>query len=103
MLWAPSPVADVVSRELPMAMGPAEIAALVEGFATAARAAVDAGADGVELDAGPLSVLRQFHSGLTNLRGDAYGEDRLRLTREVLAAVRTAVGARPPRRPPPVV
>ena len=38
------------------------------------------GLDGVEIDAGPYSLLRQFHSGLTNLRDDAYGDDRLRLT-----------------------
>ena len=92
VLWAPSAVADVVSREMPMAMGLSEIAALVEGFASAARAAVGSGLDGVELDAGPLSILRQFHSGLTNLRGDAYGDDRLALTRVVLDAVRAAVG-----------
>jgi mycofactocin system FadH/OYE family oxidoreductase 1 len=92
VLWAPSPVADVASREMPMAMGAPEIAALVEGFARAAQAAVESGLDGVELDAGPLSILRQFHSGLTNLRDDAYGEDRLALTREVLDAVRAAVG-----------
>ena len=92
VLWAPSPVADVASRELPMAMGAPEITALVEGFAIAAQTAVESGLDGVELDAGPLSILRQFHSGLTNLRGDAYGEDRLTLTREVLDAVRAAVG-----------
>ena len=91
-LWAPSPVADVASREMPMAMGTPEIEALVEGFATAARAAVEAGLSGVELDAGPLSILRQFHSGLTNQRGDAYGEDRLALTHQVLDAVRAAVG-----------
>ena len=92
VLWAPSPVADVVSREMPMAMGTTEIAALIGGFVSAARAAADAGLDGVELDAGPLSVLRQFHSGLTNQRDDAYGEDRLALTREVLDAVRATVG-----------
>jgi mycofactocin system FadH/OYE family oxidoreductase 1 len=91
-LWAPSPVADVASREMPMAMGTPEIAALVEGFARAARTAVESGMDGVELDAGPLSILRQFHSGLTNLRDDAYGADRLALTREVIDAVRDAVG-----------
>jgi mycofactocin system FadH/OYE family oxidoreductase 1 len=92
VLWAPSPVADVASRELPMAMGRPELGALVEGFAASARAAVDAGLDGVELDAGPLSVLRQFHSGLTNQREDEYGQDRLLLTSEVLDAVRRAVG-----------
>ena len=92
VLWAPSPVADVASREMPMAMGRQEMAALVDGFATAARTAASAGVDGVEVDAGPLSLLRQFHSGITNLRDDPYGEDRLRLTREVLDAVRHAVG-----------
>ena len=91
-LWAPSPVADAASREMPMEMGPVELAALVDGFAAAARTAADAGLDGVEVDAGALSLLRQFHSGLTNQRADAYGDDRLRLTREVLDAVRSAVG-----------
>ena len=92
VLWAPSPVADVASREMPMAMGPVEIEALVDGFAASAGLAVAAGLDGVEIDAGPLSIVRQFHSGLTNQRSDAYGEDRLALTRQILDAVRAAVG-----------
>jgi NADPH-dependent 2,4-dienoyl-CoA reductase/sulfur reductase-like enzyme len=64
----------------------------VGGFAGAASLAAQAGLDGVEVDAGPISLLRQFHSGLTNLRGDEYGADPLRFTREVLAAVRDAIG-----------
>jgi mycofactocin system FadH/OYE family oxidoreductase 1 len=91
-LWAPSRVPDVVSRELPLEMGQAEIDAVVEGFAAAARTAVEAGLDGVEVDAGAVSLLRQFASGLTNLRTDAYGADRLLLTRQVLAAVRAELG-----------
>ncbi len=91
-LWAPSPVADAASREMPMEMGRAELVALVAGFVGAARTAIGAGLDGVEVDAGALSLLRQFHSGLTNLRSDPYGQDRLRLTRDVLDAVRDAVG-----------
>lgn len=93
VLWAPSRVADVVSREPPMAMEPDEIAAVVEGFATAAGLAAEADLDGVEVDAGPVSLLRQFHSGLTNHRDDEYGRDRLRLTVEVLTAVRSRLGA----------
>ncbi|CAM2832857.1 mycofactocin system FadH/OYE family oxidoreductase 1 [Prescottella defluvii] len=92
-LWAPSRFPDPVSRELPMEMESGEIDALVEGFASAARLAVSAGIDGVELDAGAFSLLRQFHSGLTNRRADGYGDDRLRLTREVVAAVRAELGA----------
>lgn len=93
-LWAPSRFPDPVSRELPMEMEPGEITSLVEGFGRAARIAVSAGVDGIELDAGPFSLLRQFHSGLTNRRVDGYGADRLRLTREVIAAVRAEIGDR---------
>ena len=39
-----------------------------------------------------LALLRQFQSGLTNQRVDGYGQDRIALTREVLAAVRRAIG-----------
>ena len=93
-LWGPSGVPDPVTREVPMEMGGPELAALTAGFAAAAGLAVGAGADGVEIDAGARSLLRQFHSGLTNHRADGYGRDRLRLTREVLAAVRDAIGPR---------
>jgi mycofactocin system FadH/OYE family oxidoreductase 1 len=91
-LWGPSGFTDVVSRETPMVMGPAEIDAVTGGFAAAAAWAAEAGADGVEIDAGPGALLRQFHSGLTNQRADAYGADRLALTRAVLTAVRAAIG-----------
>ncbi len=92
VLWGPSGFTDAVSRETPMIMEEPEIAALVAGFAAAAAAAAGAGLDGVELDAGPGALLRQFHSGLTSQRTDRYGTDRLALTREVLAAVRAAIG-----------
>ena len=91
-LWGPSGFTDAVSRETPMIMEEPEIAALVAGFAAAAATAAGAGLDGVELDAGPGALLRQFHSGLTSQRTDRYGTDRLTLTREVLAAVRAAIG-----------
>lgn len=93
VMWAPSPVADVVSREPPAELEEADIAALVQDFARSAGAAVAAGLAGVEIDAGAYSLLRQFHSGLTNLRTDAYGSDRLLFTRQVVSAVRRAVGA----------
>ncbi len=91
-LWAPSPVADAVSRELPQVMEAREIALLVAGFAAAASLAVASGCAGVEIEAGDRSVLRQFLSGITNQRSDAYGTDKALLLREVLVAVRAAVG-----------
>ncbi|WP_447002607.1 mycofactocin system FadH/OYE family oxidoreductase 1 [Saccharothrix isguenensis] len=92
-LWAPSRVADVVSRELPVEMESSDISALVDGFASAAAVAVACDLDGVEVDAGQHSLLRQFLSGLTNQRDDRYGQDRTALLAEVLAAVRAEVGA----------
>ena len=91
-LWAPSRVPDASSRELPMEMDGTEIDAVVEGFAAAAALAAGADLDGVEINAGQHSLLRQFHSGLTNQRGDDYGQDRLLLTERVLRAVRDALG-----------
>ena len=90
-LWAPSRVPDAGSRELPMEMTEPEINALVDGFAAAAALAGRSGVDGVEINAGQYSLLRQFHSGLTNQRGDRYGQDRLLLTERVLASVRSAL------------
>lgn len=91
VMWAPSRVADVITREMPVAMEPTDIDVLVGAFAHASATAVGSGLDGVEIDAGPTSLLRQFHSGLTNQRHDGYGSDRLRLTVEVLGAVRATL------------
>ncbi|MDS4042088.1 MAG: FAD-dependent oxidoreductase [Candidatus Competibacter sp.] len=94
-LWAPSPVPEVNSRELPQAMDAEDIAAAIEGFRQAARYASDGGLDGIELNAGQDSLIRQFLSPLTNLRGDHYGgslENRLRFARQVIEIVRNEVG-----------
>jgi 2,4-dienoyl-CoA reductase (NADPH2) len=70
-----------------------DIAAVVLGFERAARAAGDAGLDGVEVNAGQHSLARQFMSGLTNHRSDEWGTDRLLFVRSVLDAARRGVGA----------
>ena len=92
-LWAPSRVPDAASRELPMEMAETEINALVDGFTSAAALAGRSGLDGVEINAGQHSLLRQFHSGLTNQRSDRYGQDRLLLTERVVQSVRAALGS----------
>ena len=87
-LWAPSRVPEVNSRETPKWMEESDIAAVIAGFATAAGLAIGAGCDGVEINAGQHSLVRQFMSGLTNHRDDAWGEDRLLFARQAIAAVR---------------
>ena len=92
-LWAPSRVPEVASREVPKWMEAEDIAAVIDGFVAAARSAIGSGCDGVEINAGQHSLVRQFLSGLTNQRGDEWGADRLHFARTVLTAVRAAVGA----------
>jgi len=94
-LWAPSPVPEVNSRELPKEMEADDIAAVIGGFARSAKHALEGGLDGVEINAGQDSLIRQFLSPLTNQRGDEYGGDlnnRLRFARQVIQAVRKQIG-----------
>ena len=93
VLWAPSPVPEVATREVPKIMEQRDIDAVVAGFVAATRSAMESGLAGVEINIGQFSLLRQFISGLTNMRGDAYGQDKLRFAREVLAGVRDAAGS----------
>ncbi len=87
-LWAPSRVPEVNTREVPKWMEAEDIAAVIAGFGQAAATAVGAGCDGVEINAGQHSLVRQFLSGLTNQRNDVWGTDRLLFVREILAATR---------------
>jgi 2,4-dienoyl-CoA reductase (NADPH2) len=88
VLWAPSLVANVATHEMPIEMGEGEIAALREGTMRAAAVALEAGCDGVEVNAGQHSLLRQFMSGLTNHRTDRWA-DPLALIEAVLADLRS--------------
>ncbi len=92
-LWAPSRVPEVNTREVPKWMESEDIAAVIAGFANAATSALEAGCDGVEINAGQHSLVRQFLSGLTNQRDDEWGTDRLHFARQVVSGVRSAVDA----------
>ncbi|MEJ2646745.1 MAG: alkene reductase, partial [Gammaproteobacteria bacterium] len=80
---------------VPEAMNDADIAAAIEEFAQAARNAVEAGMDGVELHAANGYLLEQFIRPNTNRRNDGYGgpiENRARFVLEVARAAIDAVG-----------
>ncbi len=91
-LWAPSSVPEVATREVPKIMEQVDIDAVIAGFADATRLAIASGLDGIEVNAGQFSLVRQFLSGLTNMRADEYGEDKLKFCVDVLKAVRLAAG-----------
>jgi N-ethylmaleimide reductase len=80
----------------PRALEEAEIAEIVAAFATAAKNAIAAGFDGVEIHSANGYLLQQFLADSTNTRTDGYGgsvEARARFTLEVVDAVVAAVGA----------
>ena len=89
-------VGELVQPSLPRALESAEIRDLVGQYAQAARNAIDAGFDGVEIHAANGYLVNQFISAHSNQRDDAYGgslENRLRFLREIVDAVAAAVGA----------
>ncbi len=94
---APSPIACTVlaGGETPRTLTVPEIRALVVKFADAARRAVAAGFDALEIHGAHGYLVGQFLSPYTNRREDEYGGDvarRLRFPLEVIRAVREAAG-----------
>ncbi|AJT41271.1 alkene reductase [Psychromicrobium lacuslunae] len=75
----------------PRELATEEIAGVVEEFRTAARSAIAAGADGIEIHSANGYLLHQFLSPNTNLRADGYGGDIAARARIVLEVVRAAV------------
>ena len=82
-------------RTIPRPMPAALIAEVVSGYGDAARRMQAAGLDGVEVVASHGYLPAQFLNPRENQREDEHGgseENRLRLTREIIADVRAKVG-----------
>src|SRR6476619_2378019 len=80
---------------VPRALDAAEIPGVVEEFVQAARNAVAAGLDGVEVHAANGYLIHQFLAPGSNERTDGYGgspENRVRFAVEVTKAVADAIG-----------
>ena len=84
------------AHALPRAMAADDLARVRDDFARAARLAVDAGIDGVELHAANGYLLAQFLNPQSNQREDRYGGsavNRQRFLLEVVDAVAAEIGA----------
>ena len=80
----------------PRALGLDELPRIVADYAHAARCAIEAGFDGVEVHGANGYLLDQFMRDSINDRSDRYGgsiENRARLLLEVMGAVTAVVGA----------
>lgn len=79
----------------PKEMTPEDLEQTKNEFVTAAKNAIEAGFDGVELHGANGYLLEQFLSPVSNIRTDTYGgsiENRSRFVLEVVAAVAEAIG-----------
>lgn len=95
-VWGPSPGSDPIFRETCKEMEVEDIQVCSDYFARSATHALEGGFDGIELQLGHSSLIRQFLSPATNFREDEYGgsfENRLRFCLEVIDAVRKALGS----------
>ncbi len=93
-VMGPSQVRERAHRAIPKVMEQEDIDRVIADFAAAAARVYQAGFDGIELLA-HSHLLGQFMSPHTNKRGDDYGgslENRLRITYQVLDAVRRETG-----------
>lgn len=84
-------------HSVPRAMTADDIAHAVAEYVQAARLAIEAGFDGVELHAANGYLIEQFLNANVNQRTDAYGgsaENRNRFAREVACATVAAIGGK---------
>jgi 2,4-dienoyl-CoA reductase-like NADH-dependent reductase (Old Yellow Enzyme family) len=98
-VYGPSPVAFNDKYIVPDELTTAGIRHVVDAFAQAAGRAVDAGFQILEIHAAHGYLLFEFLSPLSNFRTDEYGgsfDNRIRVVREVVAAVRNRCGDRVP-------
>jgi len=92
-ILAPSAIPYLPHGRMPRAMTRADMDQVRDDFAAAARRALDAGFDMIELHLAHGYLLSSFISPLSNLRDDEYGgslENRLRFPLEVFDAMRAA-------------
>jgi len=96
---APSPIPYFPHSQVPKEMTHADMDAVIEDFARAARLAEAAGFDFLEIHMAHGYLLASFISALTNLRTDEYGgslANRMRFPLEVFDAVRAIWPAEKP-------
>ena len=89
-------IAGPVPVSLPRALSVQEIGLVIQDYVQAAKNAIEAGFDGVEIHAANGYLLEQFINGALNTRSDEFGgeaiENRLRFVLAVTDAVSKAIG-----------
>ncbi|MER9306187.1 alkene reductase [Mesorhizobium sp. M0293] len=92
-MFTPTGMQDIPT---PRALTIAEVQQTVADFRNAARLAIEAGADGVEIHGANAYLIQQFFAPSANTRTDAYGgsiNNRARFAIEVATAIAEEIGA----------
>lgn len=84
-----SPIAFNAQSKTPRELSTAEVKDMVNKFRLGVKRAVQAGFDVIELHGAHGYLIHQFHSPLTNVRSDEYGQDLTLFGREVIAAAKS--------------
>ncbi len=93
---APSSVMHPRGKEMPEELSVDEIEDIMKNFKDAARRAVEAGFDAVEIHGAHGYLLSQFLSPITNKRRDEFGgtlENRVRLSCTIIEEIKRELGA----------
>ncbi|MDN3511109.1 MAG: FAD-dependent oxidoreductase [Candidatus Jettenia sp.] len=92
---SPSPLVHRSIKQEPHALTVSEIKTVIGNYVSATVRVKKAGFDAVELHGGMGYLINQFLSKATNKRDDEYGgslENRVRFAREIIIAIKEAVG-----------
>jgi len=92
-MFTPTGMQDI---PVPRALATDEVRQTVQDFRHAARRAIEAGADGVEIHGANAYLIQQFFAPSANTRTDEYGgsiQNRARFAIEVATAVAEEIGA----------
>lgn len=92
-MFTPSGMQEI---PVPRALTTEEVRQTVQDFRFAARRAIEAGADGVEIHGANSYLIQQFFAQSANMRSDEYGgsiENRARFAIEIAKAIAEEIGA----------
>lgn len=93
---APSAIPFNSTFKTPRPLSTDEVKGMIEKFGNAAKRAIQAGVDTIELHGAHGYLIHQFHSPLINRREDEYGKDLTKFGVEIIQAIKSEMPSQMP-------